>query len=170
MRKHIVITFKKIYEETSGLIMKFCMLRVSNKEQAEDISQEAFLRLWQSLSIGKTIKNGKAYIFTITRRLIIDWYRKKKSVSLEEMSEGEFVNEVIDEKSMDNLSFGPESRLIWQKVNELTHTHKEILNLRFMMGLSPKEIGEKLGVSANAASVRISKALTALRKISGYQY
>jgi RNA polymerase sigma-70 factor (ECF subfamily) len=170
MKTKIVDTFKKIYNETSELILKFCQFRVSDREQALDITQEAFMRLWHSLSIGQQIKNGKAYIFTLTRRLIIDWYRKKKSISLEEMNElKEMEYEMVDEKTIHGLDLEPESRFLLQKMDLLPPKHREILELRFIQDLTPLEIGNLLGISANVASVRIYRAVAELKKVSGYE-
>lgn len=165
--------FEKIYSSESDVIFRFCLVRVSNREQALDITQETFLRLWQSLSLGKVILNEKAFLFTVSRRLIIDWYRKKKSVSLEsitdkESEDGEFVYDVIDEKTREGLNLGAEGRYLLDKINELTETYRHPIYLHFVEGMSPKEIGDILGISANAASVRVNRGLIELRKKTGY--
>jgi len=67
-----------IYKADSDAIFRFCLVRVSDREQAMDITEETFLRLWKSLLDGKEILNNKAFLFTLARHLIIDWYRKKK--------------------------------------------------------------------------------------------
>ena len=85
METNIADNFKNIYEDESDTIFRFCLIRVSNREQALDITQETFLRLWKNMQEGKTILNNKAFLFTIAHRLIIDWYRKKKSFSLDKM-------------------------------------------------------------------------------------
>src|ERR1035437_5258430 len=94
-------TFETIYESNSDIIFRFCLIRVSNREQAIDITQETFLRLRQSLQEGKEILNSKAFLFTIAHRLVIDWYRKKKSLSLESlMQSGKEDNyDPLDEKT-----------------------------------------------------------------------
>ena len=159
--------FETIYEKESDAIFRFCLVRVSSREQALDITQETFLRLWQSLSKGEEIINGKAFLFTIARRLIIDWYRKKKSLSLDsivfEGKEESF--DIQDESTSEsNLLIGIEARHLVSKINELDRSHRDPVYLRFVEDLSPPEIGEILGISANAASVRINRGLKELKK------
>lgn len=165
-------TFEAIYKDESDAIFRFCLLRVSSREQALDITQETFLRLWQSLQLDKEILNSKAFLFTIARRLVIDWYRKKKSLSLDKMIlEGsESGYDVIDENTNEeSTSSKAEGRYLVEKINELELSYREPIYLRFVEDLSPPEIGKILGISANAASVRINRGLEELRKISGYK-
>lgn len=172
MNIDLVNKFESIYNDESDSIFRFCLLRVSNREQALDLTQEVFLRLWQSMLLGKEIVNNKAFLFTVARRLIIDWYRKKKSLSLDKMiSEKEDgVYDVVDERTIeDKVIIGIEGRYLLEKINELNDSHRDPLYLRFVEDLSPPEIGQILGVTANTASVRINRALEELRKISGYK-
>ena len=85
MKHDIAYAFEKTYTDESDAIFRFCLVRVSNREQALDLTQETFLRLWQSLSQDKEIANARAFLFTVAHNLVIDWYRKKKSVSLDSM-------------------------------------------------------------------------------------
>lgn len=169
----LIKKFEEIYDLEGDAIFRFCLMRVSNREQALDITQETFLRLWQSLTNGKEIENSKAFLFTIARRLIIDWYRKKKSFSLDDMFMGNDKEESFDvlDKSTDekSLEIGAEGRYLLSKIKELKDKDRDILYLRFVEDLSPPEIGKMFGISANAASVRINRGLEELRKISGYK-
>lgn len=74
----------------------------------------------------------------------------------------------MDETSLDKLNIGIEGRYLLTKINELSGGEKDPVYLRFVEDLSPGEIGEILGISANAASVRINRGLTELRKKAGY--
>ena len=174
MKEDINSTFEAIYKEESDVIFRFCLLRVSSREQALDITQETFLRLWKNLLEKNDILNKKAFLFTVARHLIIDWYRKKKSISLDSIlsvygDEKEEGYDPPDERSsVSDLLVGAEGRYLLEKINELSTSYKDPLYLRFVEDLSPGEIGEILGISMNAASVRINRGLIELRKISGY--
>ena len=169
MNENINDTFKKIYEEQSDQIFRFCLIRVSNREQAMDITQETFLRLWNTLLEGEKIENDRAFLFTVVRRLIIDWYRKKKSISLDNMVDDENIPyDVPDEKTTNNTELGAEGRFLLEKINELHPTYRDPVYMRFVEDLSPKEIGTILSISENATSVRINRGLEELRKITGY--
>ena len=143
---------------------------VAARQQALDITQETFLRLWQSLQAEKEILHNKAFLFTVAHRLIIDWYRKKKSLSLEKImyKDGEVEYDVMDIKTKDSLDLVAEGRYLLSKISELPPAYQYPVYLRFIEGLSPPEIGDILGVSANAASVRVNRGLVELRKKTGY--
>ncbi len=169
METNITENFKKIYEEQSDPIFRFCLTRVSNREQALDITQETFMRLWKSFLEDKKVLNDRAFLFTIAHHLIIDWYRKKKSISLEGMTDSE--NEPYDtpdEKTTDNIEMGAEGRYLLEKINELAPLYKESVYLRYVENLTPQEIGNILNISANAAGVRVNRGIEELRKITGY--
>lgn len=169
MSDNITNTFKKIYEEQSDPIFRFCLIRVSDREQALDITQETFLRLWNTLLEEKVVENNRAFLFTIARRLVIDWYRKKKSISLDKMMDNEeYPYDLPDEKNTNNIEIGAEGRYLLEKINELAPIYRNSVYLRFVEDLSPEEIGKILNISANASSVRINRGLEELRKITGY--
>ncbi len=171
MKKKITEAFEKIYGDESDSIFRFCLVRVSNREQALDITQETFLRLWRTLLKEEAIFNCRAFLFTVAHRLIIDWYRKKKSFSLEDMfsEDGKTSYDPPDEKTADNIGLGAEGRYILAKINELTPIHRSVVYLRFAEGLSPQEIGDILDISPNVASARINRGLKELRKKTGYE-
>ncbi len=164
-------TFNSTYEAEADAIFRFCLVRVSDREQALDLVQETFTRLWNTLSSGKEMSNSRAFLFTVAHRLIIDWYRKKKSLSLDAMANeesGEAYDQGDEATLGVNLEMGTEGRFLLEKINELNPSYRQAVFLRFAEGLSPPEIGDILGISANAASVRINRGIRELRKITGY--
>jgi DNA-directed RNA polymerase specialized sigma24 family protein len=63
------------------------VLKVSSREIAQDLTQEVFMRFWQTLRDGEKAYNERALLYTIARHLVIDWYRKKKESSLDALDE-----------------------------------------------------------------------------------
>lgn len=168
MKADIAYTFEQIYSAESDVIFRFCLVRVSNREQALDITQETFLRLWQSLARDKAIVNNRAFLFTIAHNLIIDWYRKKKSFSLDNILKDDPEYNIPDTTSESSNESGAEGRYLIAKLNSLESSHQQPVYLRYVEGLSPGEIGKILGISANAASVRVNRGLIELRRKTGY--
>ncbi|MEK7646143.1 MAG: RNA polymerase sigma factor [Patescibacteria group bacterium] len=163
-------TFESLYSEYSDAIFRFCILRVSDRDIALDITQETFTRLWQSLGRGQEMTHARSFLFTIAHRLIIDWYRKKKAVSLEGLSgpDDEESFEPPQENAKMDIEMESEGRFLVQSISKLSSSYRQPVYLRYVEGLSPGEIGEILNISANAASVRINRGLEELRRISGY--
>jgi RNA polymerase sigma-70 factor (ECF subfamily) len=163
--------FAQLYNEHADSIFRFCFFRVSDRNVALDLTQDVFTRFWDSLIRGASIGNDKAFLFTIARNSIIDWYRKKKSLSLEGMQEEnddpeEFA--IIGDDAKSAIELDAEGRFLIDKIRDLPHTSQQVLYLRYVEGMKPKEIAETLGIQTNAVSVRIFRALEELRKLTGY--
>jgi RNA polymerase sigma factor (sigma-70 family) len=83
-------------------------------------------------------------------------------------NEGEMGYDPSDEMSTSLLETKAEGRYLLEKISELTPSYRQPVYLRYVEDLSPVEIGEILGISANAASVRINRGLLELKKKAGY--
>jgi RNA polymerase sigma-70 factor, ECF subfamily len=167
--------FTAIYNQNSDALFRFCLTRVSQRELSLELSQEAFARLWARMAEGgkgREVPNPRAFLYLVTRRLIIDWYRKTKTSSLdhgldEEGEENTF--DPADDRALAEIEAGPEGRRVMALLSKLDEDHREVIHLRFVEELSPREIAEILGVSPNAVSIRITRGLAALRKLSGIE-
>ncbi len=163
--------FVKMYNEHSDSIFRYCFLRVSDRNVAIDLTQDVFMRYWNSLTAGTDVENDKAFLFTIARNCIIDWYRKKKTLSLEGLQEENEDTEefaIIDDDAKTVQEFGAEGRFLLTKIKELPPTAQQILYLRYIEDMKIPEIAQVLGIHENAVSVRIHRGLEELRKITGY--
>ncbi|HEY0220774.1 MAG TPA: RNA polymerase sigma factor [Candidatus Paceibacterota bacterium] len=171
MDKNLKKRFDGVYTAEADSVFRYCFFRVSNREVALDMTQETFMRFWDSIREGKEIKNDRAFLFTISRNLVIDYYRKKKSLSLDAILDEveDATMHLEDKSSFSNTEMTAEARFVMEKINELEPIHREIVRLRFMEGLPPKEIAEVLGVTANVVSVRVIRAMEKLREITGYE-
>src|SRR3989338_3498007 len=79
--------FMEWYDQFADAVFRHCFFRLSDREKAKDVSQETFMRLWKYVSEGKEVENGRALIYRIANNLIIDEYRKRETVSLDQMQE-----------------------------------------------------------------------------------
>jgi len=162
--------FGEIYSSESDAIFRFCFLRTGDRECALDLTQETFMRLWNMLIEKKEIQNHRAFLFTVARNLIIDQYRKKKTLSLDALAEesenGEFA--LVEDGAQITLDLQSEGRFLLRKIQELDPLYQQVVYLRFVEGMLPKDIAEILGISPNAVSVRISRGIEQLREITGY--
>ena len=88
--------FLQIHDSYADDIYRFCLLKVSNRELAQDLTQEVFTRFWQALREGTVMRSERALLYTVARNLVIDWYRKKKESSLDVLTEAglEFAGDV----------------------------------------------------------------------------
>jgi RNA polymerase sigma-70 factor (ECF subfamily) len=152
--------FLAAYDAYADELYRFCVLKVSDRERAEDLVQDVYTRFWQVLRDGTSPDNTRAFLYTIARNRIIDWYRKKKEGSLDALQEagidfaGSGAREILDHVEMERLL---------EAINELDEPSRDVLLLRFMEGWTPAEIAELNKESANAVSVRLNRALKKVR-------
>jgi RNA polymerase sigma-70 factor (ECF subfamily) len=154
--------FLRAYDQYADDIYRFCVLKVTNRELAQDLTQEVFMRYWQTMRDGEKMKNGRAYLYTIARNLIIDWYRKKKESSLDALTElgldfGDDAHAKIEQSA--------QVREVLEVIRQLDDDARDALLLRYVEGFTPKEIAAMSGESANAVSVRINRAIKKVQNL-----
>jgi RNA polymerase sigma-70 factor (ECF subfamily) len=158
--------FADVYSRESDAIFRFCLLRTSDRDVALDFTQDTFMRFWNSLVLEKDIKNHRTFLFTIARNIVIDWYRKKKSYSLDAMLESETEGRAsFQPVSNSDVEVEVEAGFLIDKIRELPEPYSNAVYLRCVEELKPREISEILGESANVISVRISRGLEQLRQL-----
>lgn len=151
----------RAYNEYADALFRYCLVKLPHREQALDVVQEVFVRVWQYLLGDKEISNMKSFLFTTAHHLIIDDYRKKKLQSLDAMTEDGF--DIADTHGAPLVSVDAERAL--KAVQSLEPLYRDIMIMRYVSGLSPTEIAELTGLSENVISVRIHRGLEKLRTI-----
>jgi RNA polymerase sigma-70 factor (ECF subfamily) len=148
--------FLAVYDQYADDIFRFCALKVSNRETAQDIAQETFMRFWQQLRQGADVKSERALLYTIARNLVIDWYRRRREQSLDAMTDEGFEFASDDHGSITDHA---QLREVLEAIKDLDEPSREALTLRYVEGFSPREIAALSGETANAVSVRINRAI-----------
>lgn len=152
--------FADSFAEFGDQIFRFCIIKVSDPELAEDMTQEVFMRYWQYLRAGKLMTNTRSFLYTIANNLAKDWYKKKKPVSLEAKLEAG--------QSFADSTLGPSKQAEYQEVLDaidgMEENDKTVLILTHVEGLDPKTIAEVLDETANTISVRLNRATKRLQK------
>lgn len=156
--------FAEMYDAHADAIYRHCYFRVFRKARAEELVQETFMKTWQYLMDGHTIDNPRAFLYRTATNLIIDDSRKKKEASLDEMLEGETQWEPSGDGHKD-IEHEVLLREVLDEIKKLDPADREIITMRYVDEMGPAEIGEILGVSANNVSVRLNRAMTALKEL-----
>lgn len=152
--------FEGWYRDYADGIFRFCLAKTSNREVALDLSQEAFTRLWDQLALGKDIAHPRAFLYTVSRNLIIDHYRKRKEESLEVLQDAgrKF-------GAPENSELGSAYQEALAHIERLEEPYREAVYLRYVAELPPRDIAEVTGESVNVISVRITRGMKQLRSI-----
>ena len=154
--------FIALYDSLSSAIFRHCFFRLSSRERALEISQEAFLKVWEYFDRGDDIKNPSALLYRVANNLIIDEYRRKKTVSLEIMQESGFdVGDADQDKVIERMEIDS----VRAAINKIPEKYRQVIILRYVEGLSPGEIGQIVGRTENAVSVQLNRAIKMLQEI-----
>jgi RNA polymerase sigma-70 factor (ECF subfamily) len=156
--------FGLLYDKYQPSIFRFVFLKVSQREEAEDLTHQVFINAWLN------IKNYKelgfplgSWLYQIARNQVIDYYRtRKKEASLEEIDSEYFASSNDSERAFDNNLEIARARVAIQKLNP---EHQDVLIMRFVEDLSLKETAAAIGKSEGAVKLIQHRALNQLRKL-----
>lgn len=117
-----------LYASYKEALYLYAVARVSTKEKAQDVVQETFTRVWQYIIEGNSILHEKSFLYTTAHHLIIDEYRKKKSISLEGiMNTYEEPSITLEEAIIDTVELSH----VMDCINKLPPMYRSVLTLRF---------------------------------------
>ena len=157
--------FSIVYKEYYSPIYRYFFSRTHKKELTEDLTQDVFLRVYVSLNSFKiTDKSPLAYFYTIARNVLIDFYRKKQFVLIED---DKLVKIVSNEKDNPQDLAVDRERISFIKkcLSNLTEDQKEIISFKFIDGLSNKETADIIKKNEGAIRQMQLRALKSLSKI-----
>ena len=152
-------------------VYTYILLTIKNQQLAEDLFQETFIKVIQSLRSGKYRDNGKflSWVIRIAHNLVIDHFRKEKQLNT--LSNDSYETDIFNSKKMSDKNveeFLIEDQIqndVRKLIDELPDDQKEVILLRHYGGLSFKEIADQTNVSINTALGRMRYALINLRKL-----
>jgi len=161
--QNLNISFSKSYEEFSDAIFRYCLYQTSNREKALDLTQDTFIKTWEYISQGNKVDNLRAFLYKVAGNLIIDYRRKKKSDSLDQMTESGFdLKDTTNEMEKTENIF--EKDLALKVIEQLEEKYKDVLILRFVEDMSVKEIAKIMHQNENNISVRIHRGIQKLKE------
>ena len=155
--------FARLYETHFDKIFRYMVLKIRNQTEAEDLTQQVFVRAYES--IGSYKSQGvpfTAWLFRIAHNQMVDYVRKqskKPTVPLDESLP------IMDET---NLEHDVETKIEMEKVvlatKQLTKAQREVISLRFAGGLTITEAAKTMRKSEGAIKALQHSAILSLRK------
>lgn len=155
--------FGELYEAYAPRLFRYLFAHLENRLDAEDLTEDVFLRVWQALPAYR--EQGipfAGFVFRVARNALIDHYRRtrRRKPDLETDSIEEFIPDPTP-----TLQAHLEHKEMREALGKLREEYRMVLNLRFLADLSPEETAQAMGRSAGAVRVLQHRALAALRKL-----
>lgn len=166
LKNNEVGAFDVVFHKYSEKLFRFSFSLLKNKEDAEGIVQEAFLKIWEKREDIDTTKSFKSFLFTISYNLIVD----KLRLRLKDQEYRSFLVHYFESKSFElksNMDYDLILGQVRDAVEELPAKRKQIYTLSRELGLSHKEIATRLGISVKTVENQITLALKHIKKKLG---
>lgn len=166
--------FETLLMRHKNKIHRFIYMKVKNQDLTEDIFQETFVKIINTLQLGNYNEEGKflPWAMRIAHNLVIDHFRKSSKVRM--ISESSSKNEDFsifsvlhsgDDNTLQAMSRSELETQMVELIDYLPNTQQEIIRMRIFQDLSFKDIAELEGISINTALGRMRYALMNLRKL-----
>lgn len=166
--------FGQLVEKYSALVYRTVFFDVRNREDAEDLSQEVFIKAYKALAGFRRDSEFSTWIYRISKNTVYDYIRKnarEKTIPLSEMSAGDDSDREYEIPD-DSGKYEPErtvlrketESMIGSAIASLSEEHRDILIMRDIEGYSYAEIAAILSLEEGTVKSRISRARSALKK------
>ncbi|GET20146.1 RNA polymerase sigma factor [Prolixibacter denitrificans] len=155
-------TFKIKVVPMSGKLLRFAVRFLRDDEQARDVVQEVFMKLWSRRTELAGVDNIEAYAMRMTRNLCIDEIQKHRSISLEQMkTRNEWIS---DMKQADEVAEHKDSaRLAKEIIDQLPEQQRAVIHLRDIEHYELNEIARVLDMQNSAVRANLSRARKKVR-------
>ncbi len=151
---------EQVWEAFHTPLHQFIRRRVADEGMAEDLLQEVFLKIHQQGSSLKDVKHLEGWLYQITRNLIVDHYRSRRTMtSLDAIEDFDLPEELPDDDIVSELLPSIQAMVL-----ALPDQDRQALILTEYQGLTQKELGERLGLSLSGAKSRVQRAREKLKQ------
>ena len=155
--------FAQLYEAYFDKIYRYVVLKISNKAEAEDMTQQVFLKAYQS--IGSFKWKGapfSAWLFRIAHNQMVDFVRKQSKRPTVQLEESMVSS---DDNPLQTVERRFDIERLRLATRQLTAAQQEVISLRFAGGLAIAEVARTMGKSEGAIKALQHSAVAALRKV-----
>jgi RNA polymerase sigma-70 factor (ECF subfamily) len=166
LKKGNAKAFDELFSQYGIRIYHFTYGYLKSKEDAEEVVQEVFLRIWRNRKSIKPELSFKAYLFKIAWHFILEYFER---ASRQQVYKDQLIEESIQFTSgnEDRLNYQLLLEKVDQLIEQLPSRQKEILIKRRKEDIPVKEIAEQLGIAPKTVENHLTEALKTIRKKLG---
>lgn len=159
--------FQTFYQENLGLIYRYVYSKVGNREEAEDLTSQIFIKAVRGVDTERGPQSIQKWLFQVARTTIADYWRTHYRVSvnsLDELLEAGWEGPTEEESTA--VSSSPLER-VQRILQALPEHYREVLNCRFLLNLSIKDTALRMGLTE--ANVKVLQ-FRALKRAADLEY
>jgi RNA polymerase sigma-70 factor (ECF subfamily) len=162
MKTNVEEEFTRACEEHSNALFRYCCFKISDREIAKDLVQETYMKAWIYITKGEEVRNIRAFFYKILSNLIIDQYKKKKTLSLDALSKDGF-EPAFNEK--DDLENRLDGAIALKMLNQIPEMYREVIFMRYVQDMSLQEISQITKEPENTIAVKVHRGLKKVAEI-----
>lgn len=154
-----------------GAIYRLAFRYAQNSDDAEDITQETFVKVWRHLKKFDQTKKFKSWLYQIAKNTGLDWLKKKRTISFSEWekisNQNLGIENFIDEAAQPDILADKEllANKLSTAAEQLPHKYAEVVAMRHRQELNFREMAQSLREPLNTVKSRYRRALVLLKKI-----
>lgn len=152
--------FREFYFLWDERLYFYFYKKVQEENQAQDLTQLTFIKMWQYRSSLSDEYTLEAQLFRKAKHVYIDWLRKEATLKKQKEAEIQYVSEPETDDG-----FHPETEKLQKALNQLPPMRRKVIELSHLQGYAYKEIAQKFNISIKTVDNHIHQALKQLRKI-----
>lgn len=158
---------QQVYKLFYGKMYGVCLRYTKNEDQAKDILQDGFIKVFNSIEKFNFQGSFEGWIRRIIVNTAIDFFRKSKTdfLLLSEDQAMEDFSETVEDEEEEEGEYEFKASQVIEAMNQLSPAYRTIFNLYLFENLTHKEIAEKLDISVGTSKSNFAKAKKNLRKI-----
>jgi RNA polymerase sigma-70 factor (ECF subfamily) len=154
--------FEQIYRSYSNRLFGNLLKLLRSETEAQEILQEAFLKIWQNRAQIDPERSFRSYLFKIAENKVFDHFRKaalEKRAQIQLSRASDIDNSLVDSMLLDKENL----QVLTKAIDKLPPQRRQVFILVKLQGKTYKEVSEQLGISASTISDHIVKATKSIR-------
>jgi RNA polymerase sigma-70 factor (ECF subfamily) len=162
--KEVPQAYEHVYKKYADKVFNYFWYRTGHdKPLSEDLMQETFLRAFQQRT--KYNEQGYSYLtylLTIAHNLLVDHYRKPKSIPVEDLP-----TDIVPYEITDDLANKSDAELLWRAVQDLPEANRDALLMFYQQDMPVRDIAKVMNASENAVKLNLSRTR---KKLADHPY
>lgn len=160
--------YAKIYDHYVESIYRFIFFKVNNVHEAEDLTSEVFLKVWQYLisAKGQSVRHLRGLFYRTARNIVIDTYRERARKPVDSLDQAE---SLPDESITIGIEEKDAYRLLLISIKRLKQEYQEVLLLRYVEDMSISDMAVILDKKKAAVRVLLHRATKKLQSVHKQQ-
>jgi len=154
-------TFDYFFRQYYAALCFFAQSIIHNEEDAKDIVQDCFIKLWDDEAVSEKTNTVKSFLYTMVRNRCIDYVRKKKVIA---KAASHLQNNEEEREYFDELAFAEMMQQVLAHLEELPATMRTIIKQYYLQNKKHKDIANELSTTPNAVQLQKTRAIKLLKE------